>query len=236
MNILIVEDDVTLANNIKKTFEKRVITNRIKVLHDFASFSKELWIIQSYDIVLVDIILEGNDFKNGIDIVKLIRQKSQTIPVVVISWLHDINRLESTFKNGANDYIAKPFRLQELELRVFRWFSSYFQKNLSADEQKTYFWLTYDINKNEFYYQGETLHLTKQNKYLLGLFFHHPEKVLDDQYLIEKIYGDITSIIDRNLRVNILRLKEALKTYKLDSWIQNIRWEWYMFKKINNSQ
>ena len=59
----------------------------------------------------------------------------------------------------------------------------------------------------------------------------HPEVLLKETYLNEKIWWDISSIIDRNLRVNILRLKNMLKPYDLDMRIQNVRWEWYILKK-----
>jgi len=57
MNILIVEDDIDLSEKIKQTFEKKILSNRIKILHSYKSFLRELTVIKSYDIILVDIIL-----------------------------------------------------------------------------------------------------------------------------------------------------------------------------------
>jgi DNA-binding response OmpR family regulator len=58
MNILIIEDDIFLAKNIKKVFKKRVITNLITLISSYEDFIKELPIIKSYDIILVDIMLK----------------------------------------------------------------------------------------------------------------------------------------------------------------------------------
>lgn len=52
--------------------------------------------------------------------------------------------------------------------------------------------------------------MTKNNKYLLSLFFAHPEKLLTELFLSEKIWGDDCLLEHRNIRVNILRLKQAL--------------------------
>jgi response regulator of citrate/malate metabolism len=57
VNILIIEDDLFLARNIKKIFEKKIITNRIKIISDYKQFARELSVINSYDIILVDIFL-----------------------------------------------------------------------------------------------------------------------------------------------------------------------------------
>jgi len=57
MNILIIEDEVFLAEKIKQAFSNKVISNRIKMIHSYREFLHELSIIGSYDIVLVDIML-----------------------------------------------------------------------------------------------------------------------------------------------------------------------------------
>lgn len=231
MNILIIEDDQTLAENIKCVFEKKIISNRIKISYDFHQFSRELWVIQSYDIVLVDIILWRNSQKNGIDIIKEIRKKSKLIPIVMVSWLDDITWLEKSFREWANDYIVKPFRLKELELRVYKWFETFFYMDLSGKNKISYEWLEFDITKNEFFFNKKSLPLTKSSKYLLSLFLSSPEKHLWENYLREKIRWDLTQTIDRNLRVNVMRLKAALKPFGIDHRIQNVRWEWYRIKK-----
>jgi len=57
MNILIIEDDIYLSQNIKKVFEKKVLSNRIKILDSYLGFINEVAIIESYDLILIDILL-----------------------------------------------------------------------------------------------------------------------------------------------------------------------------------
>lgn len=227
MNILIIEDDVFLAGKIGKVFESKVIVNRIRIVHSFIEFLDELCIIGSYDIVLTDLKLSDHQEEYcGYKIIRAIREKKMKMPIVVISSFGDIERLRLAFEYGASDYIIKPMRLRELELRIFNWFKLYIRSNASLDGAIcTYKDLTYDLDKNEFYFKGRHIPLTKNNKYILSLFFAHPEKLLKESFLEEKIWGDVCCSIRRNLRVNILRLKQSLFPFGIDTWICNIRGE-----------
>jgi DNA-binding response OmpR family regulator len=94
-----------------------------------------------------------------------------------------------------------------------------------------YKWLTFNLFNNEFYYKWKKICLTKKNKYLLSIFLKNYEILLNERFLISKIWWDIDFIVNRNLRVNILRLKLLLKPCWINTWIKNIRWEWYIFKE-----
>lgn len=232
MNILIIEDDLFLWKKIKEIFEKKVLSNRIKVISTLDSFLNEFSLIDSYDIVLLDIILWINKLKNWIDILKIIRKKNNKIPIIIISSFNEFHRLEEAFENWANDYIIKPFRLKELEIRILKWFKQHFcwifftSSNIIEYEH-----LVYDIIKNEFFYDNKVIKLSKKNKYLLSVFICYKEQLLKEKFLIDKIWWDVFFIIERNLRVNVMRLKESLKEHWIQDWIQNIRWEWYIFQK-----
>lgn len=235
MNILIIEDDVFLAGKIWKIFESKVIANRVKILHSFTEFLDELSIISSYDIVLTDLKLSANSKELcGYRIIKAIREKKAQMPIVVISGFSDIDRLREAFEYWASDYIVKPIRLKELELRVSNWFKNYcLSKLTSAWKGNVYHYkeLSYHLDKNEFYFKRTHIPLTKNNKYILSLFFTSPERLLRESFLVEKIWWDICITVDRNLRVSILRLKNSLSPFGLDTWIHNIRWEGYIFSE-----
>ncbi len=85
MNILIIEDDQIFAKNIKKVFEKKVVTNKITLLHSFEDFQKNMSLLSHYDIILVDIKLSTLDEKTGLDIIQIIRKKELFVPIIVIS-------------------------------------------------------------------------------------------------------------------------------------------------------
>ena len=232
MNILIVEDEIYLAEKIKNIFSNKIISNRIKILHSYTCFLNELSIIESYDIILVDIMLSDYDKKTGIDIVKIIRKKNINIPIIIISSMSDYHRIEWWFDAWANDYIKKPFRIRELEIRVLKWFKTYFLSlYFGNDKTISYNWLMYNIWENQFYYDWELIKLTRKNKYILSILLSKPEKLISNTYLIEKIWWDIYMVIERNLRVSIHRLKAELEKHDCHNRIVNVRWEWYMLKK-----
>lgn len=181
MNILIIEDDIFLAQKIGEVFGSKVISNRVRIVHSFLEFLNELASVSSYDIILTDLKLSDAPTQElcGYKIIRLIREKHVDIPIVVISGFSDIDRLRLAFEYGASDYIIKPIRLRELELRIINWFKNYYLSHItSSGSLHSYKNLTYDLHRNEFYWNETIIPLTKNNKYILSLFFSHPEKLL----------------------------------------------------------
>ena len=229
MNILIIEDDIFLAKNLEKVFKKNKNFNRVKSIKSYDSFLKELFSIKDYDIILVDIILWKDNY--WIEIVKNIRWKNIKVPIVIMSWINDLRMIKEAFDIWVNDYICKPFRLAELELRILKWFNDFLFTNKDFwNNFIKYDLLKYDFQKNIFYINNKKIILSKLNKYVLLLFISKSEILLSEIYLIEKIWWD-PNLTDRNLRVIISRLKASLKEYWIDWWIKNIRWEWYILEK-----
>lgn len=235
MNILIIEDDAYLASCIQKVFQKNIITNRIVVQTSYIWFLEEIHHLRTYDIIITDIVLSDNVKNTGIDILTFVRKKWYTTPVVIISSIWDVDSLENAFKLWANDYIIKPFRLRELEIRVNKWFHNYiFSIYSSVRKTIQYHDMVYQFDKNEFYFQDKKIYLSRWSKYLLFLFIIHNETLLSEIFLIEKIWGDYRiSESQRNIRICIMRLKEKLQLFGIDGWIENIRWEWYILQKTS---
>ncbi|MDD2907675.1 MAG: response regulator [Candidatus Gracilibacteria bacterium] len=231
MNFLIIDDDCFLTSKIKYLFEKNKSINLVKIVNNYLNFLDEISIIDIYDIILLDINL-GVGNKNGADIIKLIRNKNSIIPVIIISGVDDIGCIDLFFTLGASDYIIKPFRLEELYIRVLKWFKNgFFNRFNFNDNVVGYNGLYYDICKNEFNYNGLILELTKKNKYLLSIFFSYNEKFLSTDFLTFKLFGDYEVYDNRNIRIYIYRLKMILKNFGIDGWIKNIRGQGYIFQK-----
>lgn len=232
MNILIIEDDLFLAEKIKVLFKTKILSNNIDICSSLKEFLDLSNLIQSYDIILSDIKLWlWNQNHDWYEIIKFIRKKNTNIPIVVISWNSEIEWLRYAFECWASDYIIKPIRLKELEVRVLNWYKNYYLSNISfLWKIHNYKNLSYNIYTNEFFFNNKQIILTKSSKYILSLFFASPEKLLKEDFLIEKIWWDKCFNINRNLRIQILRLKQSLYNVWLEWCIKNIRWEWYILK------
>lgn len=234
MNIFIIEDDVYLASQIKETFLKYGFANRVEHIASYGDFLQKWSYIASFDIILLDINLWiSEDEKDGFDILSYIRKKNKNVPIIMISSHSEYSFLEEAFAKWAHDYIVKPFRTRELQIRIERWFRNYvLSEYFTTSKILEYHNLVYDISAYEFYMEKKPIPLSKWNKYLFSLFFIYREKLLDHDVLVEKIwwYDDGTS--EKNLRIKIMRLKEQLKPLGIDHWIQTARGEGYMFKKI----
>lgn len=79
--------------------------------------------------------------------------------------------------------------------------------------------------KNDFSYLRTPVVLTKKSKYLLSIFFANPERLMREEFLAEKIWGDLCAAEERQVRVSVMRLKNALAAHGIAEWIANVRGE-----------
>jgi FixJ family two-component response regulator len=98
MNILIVEDDITLASNIADTFASCVITNQITIISCPLDFIRQLDRVEIYDIVITDLILSPDTQDLwGYRVIEILREKGISIPIIVMSGRGDIDILRAAF-------------------------------------------------------------------------------------------------------------------------------------------
>ena len=229
MNFLIIEDDLFLWEKLSQFLNRKSIVNFVKNINSYNDFISEIVDLKIYDVVLLDLFF---DWKNRwIEILKIIRDKNKFIPIIIMTWYNDLRIMESSFLLWANDFLFKPFRRDELYIRVNRWFHKYLHSFYYKEENKiSYNWLYYDEKQNTFFFDNKEIKLSKTKKYILLFFLLNNESYISKDFLLNKLYWNIDSE-NKNIRIFIMRLKNSLSDYWLDSWLQNIRWEWYIFKK-----
>lgn len=236
MNILIIEDDIWLGQRICDVFYEKIITTRISLIHSFEDFMRQYSSIWLYDIILTDLNLWNYQEPEWFEIIKKIREFHKVVPIVVISGYDDIEKLRYAFSLWISDYIIKPVRLKELEVRVLNWMHTHYSNQLLHSWQVYYYKdISYNIDQNRFYYKEEYISLSKHDKHIFSLFFSNPEKILTENFLCEKIWGDMCCSGERNIRIPIMRLKKKLALFGIDNWISNIHSEWYIFSEKNYS-
>lgn len=112
MNILLIEDDITLNDTIAEYLKFK--GDDIESLEDG---DKAIEIIDSkvFDLYIIDINIPNI---NGLDLLKYICQKDTKTPIIIITASLELENFKTAYKSGCDDYIKKPFYLEELDIRI----------------------------------------------------------------------------------------------------------------------
>lgn len=201
LTILVIEDQTAIAKNIADFF-----LNKGHTL-DFAYTGKQglsLALNNFYDIILLDLTLPEMD---GWEVCKIIREKAERhIPIIMLTARDTLDDKIQGFQLGADDYLTKPYALQELEMRCH----ALSRRNLLHTQHVIKLGeLTIDRAKKQVERSGTLIHL-QHIPYiiLLTLAESHPRVVAKNE-LISKIWGDEPTESDA-LRSHIYQLRQAL--------------------------
>jgi len=198
----LVEDEVKVAAFIKKGLEENGY--KIDVANE-AEKAKQLLSSKSYDLMILDIILPG---QYGTNFCKELREDNNHIPVLMLTALGTIDDKVTGLKAGADDYLVKPFRFDELLARIEALIR---RQNIYKQEQHilSFEGLKLNVWDKTAERENKRMILTAKEYSLLEFFLKNPEKLLTRQYIAEKVWGiDFdtgTNIID--VYVNYLRNK-----------------------------
>ncbi len=202
--ILIIEDDIEICNLLKEFLEES--RYYIKTSNSGIHGMKELK-TTSYDLVILDLMLP---FKSGDEILRELRSFSN-IPVIILSAKDMVQIKVDLLRLGADDYVTKPFDLNELLARIE---TNLKRCNSSINAKKEI--LSYkDIILNEeekkVIVNGNTLVLTSKEYGILLLLLSYPQKVFSKANLFESIWNEEYFSEDNTLNVHISNVRNKLK-------------------------
>lgn len=202
--ILVVEDDAPVRNLITTTLKTHdykylVAPDGERAIMEAASHNP--------DIVLLDLGLPDID---GVEVIKRIRSWSN-MPIVVISARSEDNDKIEALDNGADDYITKPFSVEELLARLRVMQRRINQSELPESAVFTNGNLTINFAAGCAYLNGEELHLTPIEYKLLCLLARNVGKVLTHTYITNKVWGSSWDNDISSLRVFMATLRKKLE-------------------------
>lgn len=209
-NILIVEDDIDIHNVIKKVLENE----NYNVLNSYSG--KDALILienKNIDLILLDLMLPDIA---GEEIIK----KVKDIPIIVISAkISEEDRIVNLL-NGANDYIIKPFNLNELVARVKVQLRLNKEKNINKS-------LKYkDMNLDEelrFLYIGKNkIHLTKTEYIIMKELLSRPGEIITKSRLLDKISYDNLEFDENSLKVHISNIRKKIRNVTNKEYIESV--------------
>ena len=198
--ILVIEDESRVAELLKRGLEEsgHLVEIAVNVSDGLSTFAKE-----NFDIVISDVILPDD---SGFDLCRKIRERNETIPILMLTALGTTDDKLEGFDSGANDYMVKPFDFRELDARINILLK---HRANSSEEQIKYADLKIDLYKKTVFRGEHSIVLTPKEYNLLLFFVRNPDRVLSRTEIAEKVWNihfdTGTNFID--VYINYLRKK-----------------------------
>lgn len=206
IKVLYVEDELFLGKIVKETLETRgfdvvMETDGADVVRTFED--------EQPDICILDVMLPN---KSGFEIAEDIRKLNNDIPVIFLTAKTQTDDVVYGFKIGGNDYIRKPFSMEELIVRI---------ENALRVKKEEPVLLSGDmitVGKYQFHLNRQVLTIGKEERKLsyreselLKYLYGHRDKVIDRRDLLNHIWGNDSFFNSRNLDVYITKIRGYLK-------------------------
>ena len=210
--ILLVEDDETMVDILKRNLEKwgylvHVAEDFQNVMQEFQDFEPQL--------VLMDISLP---FYNGYYWCGEIR-KVNKVPVIFLSSSGDDMNLVMAINLGADDFVAKPFRMEVLTAKIQAVLRRTYTFGTVSPSVLTHKGLTLNLDTSVLSYGQEKLELGKNEFGILRTLMEHPGKIIERSVLIRNLWETESFIDDNTLTVNVTRLRRRLEDIGLKNYI-----------------
>lgn len=210
--ILIVEDDMVIANVLKQHLQKW--NYEVKTVSDFKNVM-EYFLEFDPHMVLMDISLP---FFNGYHWCSEIRKRSQ-IPVIFLSAASDNMNIVMAISMGGDDFIAKPFDLTVVTAKIQAWMrrTYTFQNQIHVLERQG---VVLNIGSAELSYQNKKIELTKNDFKIMQILMEYAPNVVPREEIMKRLWESDEFIDDNTLTVNITRLRKKLEENGIDDFIR----------------
>ena len=208
MKVLLLEDDVALSDLLNehlvdKGFEVTLCTN--------GQVALEALIEQKFDIALLDI---NTPQISGIDVLKTIRKEyKNNTPTIILTAYQDTKHLKESFENGVDDYIKKPFDLEELDQRILKLCRQFLinQDNKIEIDKKLFF----EPESCQIFKDDIIINLALKERDILKYFCTHKNRVISSEELLQNIWAYDDMPTDATIRVYIKNLREIIGKDKI---------------------
>ena len=218
IKVLLAEDEPALALIIKESLETRNFT----VVHcKNGQEAFDVFINQTPDILVLDVMMP---IKDGFSLAKDIRKMDKKVPIIFLTAKSQTHDVVEGFTIGGNDYLKKPFSMEELIVRIHSLLGR-ISNEKKEDEISIGKYRFYPVKQTLTYHKSiETL--TSRETALLHLLIENKNEIIDRSIILKKIWGDDDFFNGRSMDVFITKLRKKLS---LDPSIQiiNIRSQGY---------
>jgi len=201
--ILLVEDDINLGTLLKEYLNAKKYETDLEAdgLKGLKAFRRE-----TFDLCILDVMLPEKD---GFTLAREIRIINPEIPIIFLTAKSMKSDILEGFKAGADDYLTKPFSMEELLMRI----EAVLRRSSQTTQQMEFRLGKYlfDANKQILTASDEVINLTTKESELLKLLCRHTNHVLDRNYALKAIWKDDNYFNARSMDVYITKIRKILK-------------------------
>ena len=202
MRLLIVEDEKEICDTVAKSLYHAGY--EVDTCYD-GEEALECILTENYDLIVLDLNLPGMD---GMEILKELRQRNEETKVLILSARGQIVDKVEGLDAGANDYMEKPFHLQELEARIRSLTRRKFvQKDICLECGG----IRFDTIKREVYAKGNKVSLTRKENGILEYMLFNIGRPVSQEELIEHVWDASVDSFSGSIRVHMSSLRRKLK-------------------------
>ena len=208
IKVLLAEDEAIMGKIIKEALESRDFEvqwalDGVKAFSSFRAFKP--------DICVFDVMMP---LKDGYTLAREIRQINETVPILFLTAKSTLNDLSEGFESGANDYVRKPFSMEELIIRM----KALVQKKIVSPASAADLPDPYRLGQYQFSLKHQHLawgqqqqSLTHREASLLQLLIQTQNQILDRKYALDYLWGDDSYFNSRSMDVFISKLRKYLQ-------------------------
>jgi two-component system response regulator MprA len=222
--ILVVDDDEKITSMLRRglAFEGYSVATASNGLDGLKQMIEE-----DPDLVILDVMMPQVD---GWEVVRRLREGGSSVPVLMLTAKDEVSDRVKGLDLGADDYLVKPFALEELLARVRVLLRRRFERAEQPTHKISYEDLIMDLDTREVTRGGKPVELTAKEFELLHLFLLNPKRVLSRDVIMEKIWGYDYSGESNVLEVYIALLRQKTEEHGHKRIIQTVRGAGYVLR------
>ncbi|MBU1669249.1 response regulator transcription factor [bacterium] len=208
MNILLLEDDPLLSKILTKHLQKDYV---ITITYDGNS-ALEILEDKKFDLLIFDSNVPGI---SGIDLIKELRSYNDTTPIIMITAYQDTIHLKTAFTYGCNDYIRKPFELDELDMRIeniCRTFNIEQNQMIQITDA-----ILFDSKNNQITKDKQTFSIAKKESEFLNYLAVNRNRTISKEELTQNLWSFESMPSDATLRVYIRNLRTVIGKERIET-------------------
>ncbi|MEG1311616.1 MAG: response regulator transcription factor [Romboutsia sp.] len=220
MKVLIVEDNKKLIKSISSELKKHFDVDKCE------DGEEALYLINQkiYDLVVLDLMLPN---MNGLDILKTIRSNNIDTPVLILTAKESLDDKVEAFTVGANDYLTKPFYMEELVARVYAILRT--NGKLKEKNSMEFKELSLDFNKRRVFINNYEIELQNKQFRLLEYLLLNKGSILLKEQIYDRVWGIESDSSMEIVEVYVSNLRKKLSKYGYDKYIKTKRKVGYIF-------